>query len=251
MKLMKDKIALAAVATMAFCSSLFGQVTDAVYSVNIIGMQKQPVTTNFTIRSNPFSAMLISQVAGTAGKASSFSSSADNLLLFNPDTQAYVTYYLGSNSTLGLHWRLGSTPQTNLYLAPQQGFFYRGRASQSWTNTVVGDIVLDVAVTNIIRPGFNLLSYPYSTPRNLTNMNLKVGKASSFSSSADNLMIFNDQTQSYVTYYLGSNSTLGVHWRLGSSAVTNLVLEPGQGFFYRSRSAGNVVWVENTPYPEL
>lgn len=227
------------------------QITDAVYSVNVIGMQRVTVQSNLTLRSNPFEPALIADVAGKSGRASSFQNSADNLQTFNPITQSYTTYYLGSNSTLGVHWRLGSTPQTNLSLSSSQGFFYRSRLNRTWTNTVVGDVVTARAVTNIIRPGLNLLSYPYSVSRNITNVNLKVGRASSFSTSADNLMIFNPVTQSYITYFLGSNATLGVHWRLGTAAATNLVLEPNSGFFYRSRSSNNVVWVEQSPYPNL
>lgn len=252
MKTTRIKQTLAALfSAVCFSTLASAQITDAVYSVNIIGMQKVPVTSNLVIRSNPFNASLIDDVAGKSGKASSFSTSADNVLLFDPVTQSYVTYYLGSNATLGVHWRLGSAPQTNLFVSPSQGFFYRSRSLQPWTNTVVGDVVTATAVTNIIRPGLNLLSYPFSVSRNLTNLNLRIGKASSFSTSADNLMIFDQQTQGYITYYLGSNATLGVHWRLGGAAVTNLVLDPSSGFFYRNRSTNNLVWVEQSPYPDL
>ena len=235
----------------SFASSADAQVTNAVYSVNIIGMQKIAVSSNLAIRSNPFQSALIGDVAGKSGRASSFSTIADNIQIFNATNQSYVTYFLGSNATLGAHWRLGSTPQTNFYLPPGVGYFYRSRSTTPWTNTIVGDVVLAPAITNIIRPGLNLLSYPYSVSRNLTNLNLKFGRASSFSTVADNLMIFNTSNQSYTTYFLGSNATLGVHWRLGGSAVTNLILEPGAGFFYRSRLTNIVNWIETSPYPEL
>jgi hypothetical protein len=226
---------------------------DAVYSVNIIGMQKQPVVQNLQMLANPFERMTIKDLVGTSGVAGNSADIADNVILYNPDTQAYVTYYLRNlPSPSFLQWLGPSGIATNVFIEPGMGFFYRSRTSESRTNTVVGDVVMSSSITNVIKPGLQLLSYPYSVGKNMSDLNLKGGVSGSALDVADNIVLFNSGTQAYITYYLRNlPAPSGLQWLGPQGVATNVVINPGQSFFFRSRVTSNYNWVETSPYPDL
>lgn len=226
---------------------------DAVYSVNIIGMQKQEVVQNLQMMSNPFEAMTIRELVGNSGVHGTSESVADNFILYDSATQGYVNYYLRSAASIGYpEWRRGTAWATNVFVQPGQGFFYRSRAAAVRTNSVVGDVVLDAEITNTVKPGLQLLSYPYSNPVKISDLNLKSGVHGSSESVADNLILYDSATQGYVTYYLRSAASIGYpEWRRGTTWATNVVLEAGQAFFFRSRVPSEYNWIETSPYPDL
>ncbi len=226
---------------------------QAVYSVNVVGFQKVPVEQGLDIQSNPFEGMLIRDVAGNDGVYGNALDVADNVLLYDPLTQNYQVYYLRSHSSIGYpEWRQDPNWATNVYIQPGQGFFYRSRASGTRTNIVAGDVVMAAAITNTIRPGLQLLAYPFSTRTLLSDMNLKNGVYGNALDVADNVMVYDVGTQNYQVYYLRSHSSIGhPEWRQDPNWATNVYIEAGQGFWFRSRSVSAYEWVENTPYPDL
>lgn len=245
--------ALTAISVVVLCATAYSQPTGAVYSANIVGIQKSPVVQNLQLMSNPFEAMTIRELVGNSGVHATSEGAADNVILYDAVGQDYVTYYLRSAASIGYpEWRRGTAWATNVYVQPGQGFFYRSRLSAVRTNTAVGDVVLDKAVTNLVRPGLQLLSYPYAAPVKISDLNLKSGVHATSEGAADNLILYDSATQDYVTYYLRSAASIGYpEWRRGTAWGTNVVLQPGQSFFFRSRVATPYNWVEQSPYPDL
>lgn len=224
-----------------------------VYSLNVVGFQKMGYESGLELRANPFDGQTIREVVGNDGVYGTSPTVADNVLLYDSFAQGYVTYYLRSHSSIGRpEWITGSQWATNVYIDPGRGYFYRSRLGSPRTNVVAGDVVLAAAVTNTVRPGLQLFAYPFTARTKLSDLNLKDGIYGTSPTVADNIMLWNPVSDSYTTYYLRSHSSIGhPEWITGSQWATNVYVEPGQGFWFRSRSASPYEWVENTPYPDL
>ena len=247
-----------AVTLVVLAASLQAALAQSeVYSVNVVGFQKATSPTGLVMKSNPFQGMVIRDVVGNNGLYTTGTDPtlADNVLLFDSASQQYVTYYLRSHSSIGRpEWRSGSTWGTNVYINPGQGAFYRNRLTASRTNVVAGDVVIADAVTNVVKQGLQIFSYPFATSRKLTDINLKNGLYTTGTdpAAADNVMLFDSITKQYTTYYLRSHSSLGrPEWRSGTVWGTNVVVDAGQSFWFRSRIVSDYNWVETTPYPDL
>jgi hypothetical protein len=242
------------------CGSLIASPALAqteVYSVNVVGFQKMNYPTGLVMRANPFDGMNISAVVGNSGLYTTGSdpNNADNVLFYDAVAQGYVTYYLRSHSSIGRpEWRAGTTWGTNVYITPGQGVFYRSRVAAARTNVTAGDVVMGGAVTNRVRQGLQIFSYPYTTSKKMSDLNLKQGLYTTGSdpNSADNIMTYDNATKQYTTYYLRSHSSIGrPEWRAGTTWATNITLEAGQSFWFRNRLGSEYNWVETTPYPDL
>jgi hypothetical protein len=231
---------------------------DAVYSVNIIGMQKvntAPASSGgLTMLSMPFdlNEPTIDKVVGTNGIAAATAASADNVLIFNPITQSYTTYWLffSTNPSFNRKWRSSSGFATNVFLSPGAGVWYRSRAASNQVITLVGDVVNKSAVTNLIRPGLQVLSYPFSSSIVMSDLKLTNGTAATTAANADNIQLYNPETQLYTTYWLffSTNPSFNRRWRSSAGFATNVVIQSGSAFWYRSRGTENINWVETTPY---
>jgi hypothetical protein len=115
---------------------------------------------------------------------------------------------------------------------------------------MVGDVVNDAAVTNTIVEGLQMISYPFSAPVVVSALTLTNGVAGTSVGTADNLIFYVPSNQSYKTYYLFSSGNPSFHrrWRDTSSFATNVMVNPGQSFWYRSRTNTPLTWVEKRPY---
>ncbi len=240
---------LAAIAVCAAMAGTMGMAQDEVYSVNVVGFQKTAFETNLSIKANPFEGMTIRELFGNSGMYGGDFLNADNVILYEPTNQTFYTYYLRSHSSLGYpEWRIGGLWATNVFIMPGQSAFYRSRRATA-TNTFDGDVIMTGAATNIIREGLQLLSYPYSCRVLMSAMNLKNGVYGGDITTADNIMTYDPVSLNYNTYYLRSHSSLGhPEWRIGGLWGTNVYIEPGIGFWFRSRKAGTYQWIEQAPY---
>jgi len=205
-----------------------------------------------------------------AGKNSSV---ADNIMVFNPLTQVYATYFLWyTTKTTG-------TPPANTYnykwvsslnipatVALQRGnaFWYN---SMSTTNISIPAVFAgQVPVTNkniTINTGYNMIAGNYAAdwdPNALgTNFWATCGATAGKNSSvADDIMVFNPLTQVYSTYFLWyTTKTTGAppantdnyKWvsSLNILAPANFV-KLGQGVWYNSLGAGSFVIPVTAPY---
>jgi hypothetical protein len=267
-KFMNHKFAITGLLAFLITALPAFSQNDAVYSVNIIGMQKVEVPPASIAGGRqlvgvPFDSMPgnLDQIVGNTGVASSQASLADNIIIYDPlasASQKYKTYYLRvntSNSNKPM-WRFAGTPQfwaTNVYLYPGDGFWYVNRAAQVLTNSMVGDVVMDDEVNISILPGLQLLSYPFSSSTTLGGLGLTNGVANSVPSLADGITIFDPYETSqnqYKTYYLRLNGSTP-SWRTTTSPqqwASNVVVEARQGFWYNSKTATGFTWRVIRPY---
>ena len=251
----KSKILLAAIVCATVAVTSFAQ-TGEVYSLNVVGFQKVSALASggLVLSSTPFDrdAANLDNVLGTNGIPGATAATADNCLMYNKYTQSYLIYWLFShtNPSLNRHWRSASGLATNVDLLPGQGFWYRNRASSDATLVMAGDVVDVGAVTNLIVPGLQMMSYPFSTSIRMTELTLTNGAPGATATTADNIMMYVPTNQSFNIYWLFShtNPALNRKWRSASGLATNVFVQPGQGFWYRSRLATSNLWVEAKPY---
>jgi len=243
------QIASIAALTAVIATTTFAQ-SEPVYSVNVIGMQK--VTTvgaekgNYSMISMPFDQLIpnLDNVVGTNGIANNISSLADQVLIYdvtaNPPT--FKIYWL----TAQRRWASNQGFATNIYLLPGSGAWYLNRSPSNQTITMVGDVVIDSAITNIIVEGLQMLSYPYSSPATLGALSLTNGVANNISANADQIMIYDTQADvpAFKIYWL----TAARRWASNQGFADSVTLSPGQAFWYLSRSSDALEWIEEIPY---
>ena len=106
-------------------------------------------------------------------------------------------------------------------------------------------------VSALASGGLVLSSTPFDRDAaNLDNVLGTNGIAASTLGLADNCLMYDKYTQSYLIYWLFShtNPSLNRKWRSSSGLATNVFIQPGQGFWYRSRLSSSNLWVEAKPY---
>ena len=68
----------------------------------------------------------------------------------------------------------------------------------------------DVLVSNDLVAGFNLVSYPFSTERQIRDMQLTNGTAGANYAASDKITAWDPDAQQYVRYYYRNNARAGV-----------------------------------------
>ncbi len=245
--------------------------TSTVYSVNVVGFQKVVVppydeSGGMQLLGVPFDAQpgTLDDIIGTHGHAGDNSAVADNVILYNPDApdaEKYQIFYLRNNPQMNdtPMWRTVTPPQTwatNVFLQPNDGFWYVNRSAVSLTNVFIGDVVADEEIAINIVPGLQLISYPFSAPVQLHELGLTNGLSSDSSATAD-IITFYDATKplglQYTQYYLRpdpQNQNIP-KWRYAGVPqhwATNVVIQPHQGFWYQSRAESSFMWTVSRPY---
>ena len=176
---------------------------------------------------------------------------ADNIQIFNADSQVYTTYYL-----------FYTTKTTSAMLARK----YRWNEGSGVTTRRIhngeGDVQMNVsgevelaAVSNItIKTGWNMIGsfFPDGwkvnddatgyTPEFWENSG---AHADTTLNTADNIQVFDAATQVYTTYYLfyTTKTTSAMlarkyRWNVGSAAAEGSIMAPGQGAWYLHRGSG-------------
>jgi hypothetical protein len=249
MKKISTQIATIAALTAAIATTAIAQ-NEPVYSVNVIGMQKiNAVGTSqgsFSMISMPFEQLLpsLDNVVGTNGVANNNPGLADQVLIFNPlgDPPSFQIYWL----TASRKWASSSGFATNVYLEPGGGAWYLNRSTNDANLTVVGDVVMDPVVTNVIVEGLQMISYPYSSPTTLGALSLTNGVANNNVGLADQITFYDNQSDppGFQIYWL----TASRRWASSSGFADSVAVNPGQAFWYLSRSTNTLEWVEVKPY---
>jgi uncharacterized protein (TIGR02597 family) len=208
----------------------------------------------------------IGQVFGAADAAGlqggSTSSSADNILVWNPVTQTPATYwYKNAGAIGGTGWRAGAATSVNaanavLYI--EQGFDILRRVSGNLSVQLVGGVKLSNTVSLIYGPGYTFAGNVEAAGIPLSVTGLYTGSDStglhggSTSSSADNVLIWNPATQTPTTYwYKNAGAIGGTGWRAGAAtsvdASTNQIPLTGVAKVLR-RVSGDFEWTIPAQY---
>ncbi len=267
---MKKTLTLAAAALIS--ASAFAQT---VTSANIVGYTKvdKPGNTGvsfnimgitFTSESNKLSELCpVDQFNGSLAGAAL----ADQIIIYTPGA-GYTTYakydassYPGYETYVG--WQEISDfgfagTFIDPVLQPGSALWIKTPAGSSSTNVIVaGDVVSVASVTNSVVEGLQLIANPFSDAVKLDDLNLYENATGSLAGSADadQIIVYDPDTQSYETFAFydarGYGYTNESGWKAISAfqftdPVTDYELQPGQGFWYKAKSA--FTWVETNKY---
>lgn len=159
-----------------------------------------------------------------SGLAGGTSTTADEILVYNPSTGVYTTYYYKTSGIGGTGWRSTastSTDASNSAFNSTDGLIVRRHTTGNVNFSLAGAVKL--GQTSIpIATGLNLVSNPYPSG-NLTLGNsglLTSGIGQGTSTTADQILIYNTSTGVYDTYYYKNSGIGGTGWR--STASTSL-----------------------------
>lgn len=162
---------------------------------------------------------------------------ADSLTVYNPSQQ---TFSLGTD---GKWYPLGGGAESSFAIERGWGILIRSRGLGSagpfggvTFSVMAGQKVTNTTATVTINRGMNMLTWPYDVSTNLIAI-LSGGTASdSDTNLSDRIWFGNNQS-----VRLWDN---GWHYvpNTGDASITNISLNPGEGFFYRSRNAGARPW---------
>jgi len=175
--------------------------------------------------------------------------------------QVYLTLGLYDDTGVGgstTEWRDTSDfygPAASAIISCSEGFWVESTSS-SPSNTILvsGDVVLLTNTTNDIVPGFQILSYPFSSDRAITSLTFIADGALGdvFPASADKIHVFNTGTSTYDVYGFYDDSGYGgstKEWRNTSDfygSATPATVNLAKGFWYEAQT--NFTWIEDNPY---
>jgi hypothetical protein len=244
------------VATAAgILASIAAFAQGPVYSVNIVGFQKVGVDAGqFVLSSNPFvkPAQTVQDIVGAQLTGGTDFSTGDNMLLWNGSFYNQLFLVNLDGDPLDGQWVDETfTPSTEL-LAPGTGFWIINRNATN-TFTMVGDVVMDATKTRQINPGFNLISYPYSTSAGVNSSALNLKKASGCQggtdfSTGDNIFLWNGSFYNQLFLVDLPGDPLDDQWVDETFTPVSVDLQPGQGFWYLRNGSGSFNWTTTKPY---
>ena len=260
---LKLNLASLLAATVAFLPATSQAEEDAVFSVNIVGFQKQqlPEPGKFDLVASPFvvGSNSLRDIFGTNSLfGSSSAGTADRIRIWDPINQNYVNVGVGPGGKFYMQ-----TPQ-GAWVSPLQevddavplteGFWIVSSPSspQEREITFVGNVVLDESASHELVAGFNILSYPFSSTVGIQDLQFFESGATGDGSAgnADRLRVWDRQSQSYINFGLGPNGK----WYLQTSqgawvsplVESTHVFEPGESFFYYA--VNPTTWTLQNPY---
>ncbi len=184
------------------------------------------------------------------------SSTADQILVYNPATTLYATYYYKTSGVGGTGWRsTTSTSQdaSGTAFNPTDGLLIKRQQSSTVSFALAGAVKL--GQTSIpVATGLNILSnvYPSGT-FTLGNCGLfESGIGGGTSSTADQVLIYNSVTGLYSTYYYKTSGVGGTGWRSTLSTSTDAsgtAIPFGQSVLVqRTQGRAAFQWVAPQPF---
>lgn len=195
------------------------------YSVNIVGVQQQSVSSNYELLAVPFESgpTDLADVLGQQGTP------GDAIHVVVPGTGGYQTFFLVDGPE-GTTWIGGAQPFATPELQTGGAFWF---ITPTPRNIVMaGDVVTDETKTIAIQPGSQLLSYPYSSSVELTSVLDDAGVT------AGSVIETWDPTTG--TFQPQSFFAPGTGW------TDPVVIEPGEAFVYVASSSFD--WTVSRPY---
>ncbi len=190
-------------------------------------------------------------------------SAADQILIWNPTTSGYETFYLyEGDATLPKGWysAAGAEPSfDDVYkdgLPEGSAFWYLAKDSSAQAEVCAsGEVNLAALATfNLVKGNFNMIANPYPQSFSLNkNMELENATAGWPASAADQILIWNPTTSGYETFYLyEGDATLPKGWYSAAGAEPSFDdvykdgLPAGTAFWYLAHQGEGTVKVTFT-----
>ena len=198
---------------------------------------------------------------------------ADQLMLWNPATTAYVNLALydlrafGAQYASNTGWKAvaGFGPgaaYTNPALPAGSAVWIRGATTNDQKVAIAGEVVMTGAATNAVVAGLQLVANPFSEQVALSNLAIRVNAEGHYNNAgqADQIMVWNAGAQGYQNLALYDLRSFGAQydyltgWKAvagfgPTSAYVNVTLKPGQGFWFKAVN-GAFQWVESNDYKD-
>ena len=166
--------------------------------------------------------------ANEGGLTGGTSGTADQVLVYNGT--GYDTFYYSNGGLVGAGWRkIGSSPanlsQANTVLYPEDGLLVK-RLGTTATNVVLMGSVKIGQTSIAVSAGINIVSNVYASGQTLASSGLYTGSATTglapgTAGAADQLLIWNQATSGYDTFYYSSGGLVGAGWRKVGSSPAN------------------------------
>ncbi len=253
-------IAIAMVASLSFAA-------DEVKSVNVVGFNKVTLPAGKLI----LAALNFDEVGGAEvglpiqllvaeGSLSGGLNQigGDNLLRWDPITQTYQTYFLFNSGGALPDWdnkwfKVGEGGPTADRVESGEGFWIRSNQGTVQTPTFLGQVIDMPTNTVGMVEGLNMVGYPFSSARALNDTDLgNDGTGGLNQIGGDNLLLWDSDSASYITYYLFESGGALPDWdkkwfKVGEGEPTTDAIALGKGAWYR-RQSGSMLWTEPSPY---
>lgn len=226
-----------------------------VYS-NVVGYQRVKIAPGEKVMASvPFNKESTNTVASLfEGQLEGGTSAvdADVVRVFDRVTEAYGIFYPEVSAGV-TNWSSGAALEA---LLPGKGVWIENQAGGS-TNTVwlFGDVPTEPSITVPIRPGLQMVHYPYPRPQLLSESDLtSLGHAALVKSQSDLVLQWNPTHRDYDTYWLFNDAGTR-KWVLESAdptqppAFADFTMKPGQAFWYqRKKDLPAFDWIVQKPY---
>ncbi|MBN1670145.1 MAG: hypothetical protein JXR37_03890 [Kiritimatiellae bacterium] len=248
---MKAKHTAIGILALGLCAALAWANSGTVTSANRVGYVKVTVGAsqlvmcglNFTDDVSPrINDMFKDQLTGH----SLLPTLSDNIIVWDPIGQAYVTYW--KKSTDGQWYRLGEGSPTEETIDSGEGFWIKSNQPFSQDLYLLGNVV-DEPVSVMLHAGLNFVAYPYSASQLLNTASLKdIAEGHSLLPTlADQVIWWNESLSMYETYWFKTGSPSQWVKLYEESSPATFELRIGKGFWYK-RFGATVPWNETKPY---
>jgi hypothetical protein len=182
---------------------------------------------------------------------------ADNLLVWDDATAQYTTYFLYDSGGTYPSWDGKWVDENVLYASAtfaNGSTFWLTTKGANTSLTIAGEVPTEASVDTTIYPGFNMIGSSYAADLPL-NFGIDVsgsGTGGQASLDADNLLVWDNATSQYTTYFLydsgGTYPSWDGHWVTDSVQWADASIPLGGAAWYTSKGAGNITWTETKPY---
>jgi len=252
---------LTTIAVTALISGVSFADSNVVSSANVVGyvQTETPAAGSFNIVSlvqfsNGSNTVHIQDAIGNMDvlNASAAWNNADKLITWNGGYLKYGLYQPASGDAYwmasGAGWSIPALASAaDVELKRGEGVWYLTGTGGSSTNiTVSGDVFLDDTFNVDLVGTLTLLSYPYSSDINLTNMVVSNATASATWVDADKVIVWNGGYVKYGLYQPASGDAYwmasGAGWSIPALASpADVSVGLGQGFWYQAPAGAKTI----------
>lgn len=221
---------------------------------NSVGEVAIPLAPGWTMASFPvvptatsLNTLLADRLMGTGNPAS-----ADRIMVYDELTSQYDSawYCAGECVAWGAPWAnswlKGDFSASTISLTPDSGFWVENRAGATEYIKVVGNLA-SADRTAAVYDGWNMLGSSFPTARTPAQLGLPQTGTDNEATS-NRIMYWDGATQTYKTAWFcgGDCANWGPEfankWLDSSFGPTDIVIQPGTGFWYQNRTNGNFTW---------
>jgi hypothetical protein len=188
---------------------------------------------------------------------------ADNIQVWDPNTQGYASYFFKTGGLGGTGWRSASSAlinASNSVLYIDRGVTIVRRISGDIPIKLVGAVKLGKTITAIVTNGYTFVGNVYPAEitygeSGLYTTNSATGLLGGVTTGqADNIDIWNPSTQGYIIYYFKTGGLGGTGWRSASNvtidASTNTIPLGAYALIVRRPGNPTFKWVMPQPFTQ-